>query len=61
MEEEEEKKSVEWERGKAETRSWKVSVGEMVGREEGGTLEKEGSSGTRVHERARERDRGGKS
>lgn len=50
-----EEKWLEWERGKAGTRSWKVSVGEMVGGEEGGTLEKE-RDGRYVYARKRARD-----
>lgn len=47
----------EWERGKAGTRSWKVSVGEVVGGEEGGTLEKERDNSMYMHEREREKGR----
>lgn len=47
---------MEWERGKAETRSWKVSVGEMVG-EEGGTPERRRET-TYAYEKEKERKRG---
>lgn len=48
---------IEWERGKAGTRSWKVSVGEMVGGEEGGTLEKERDTSMYMHEGERRGER----
>lgn len=41
---------IEWGRGKAGTRSWKVSVVEMVGGEEGGTQEKERDNSMYMYE-----------